>query len=120
MTKKDIHKWLMVIIFIHMDEIKKFLMENFIPTVEEDKNGMKVVFRAEMTEGTIWFERAKRGWSRKPISTSTYIIVDADMVHLLDLLNKYFNLTEDHYNDVRKFFINMGMDVIDEYFNGGE
>ena len=120
MTKKDIHKWGLVIIFIHMEEIRKFIEERFTPTVQEDKNGMKVVFTAPMTEGTIWFERAKRGWSKKPLSTNTYIIVDAEMVHMLDFLNRYYNLTEDHYQDVRKLLIQMGMDVMDKHLNQGE
>ena len=102
-----------------MEQIEKFLQDKFTPTVEEDKDGMKVVFKSNITEGTIWFERAKRGWNKKPLSTNTYIIVDADMSHMLEFLNRYYNLTEENYHDVRKLLIDMGMDVMEQHLNGG-
>jgi hypothetical protein len=42
--------------------------------------------------------------------------VDADTGELLDFLSKYFNLTEDNYNDVRKIIINMGIDAMDIFY----
>ena len=103
-----------------MEHIRKFIMEKFVPTVDEDKNGMKVIFTSPITKGEIWFERAKRGWNTKPLSTNTYIIVDCEMTHMLEFLNRYYNLNEDNYHDVRKILIEMGMDVMDKHLNKGE
>lgn len=101
-----------------MDQIKKFINENFSPTVTEDSNGMKVIFSSKVGDGIIWFEKAKRGWSKKPLTTNTYIIVDADLIKILTFLNRYFNLNEDNYHDIRRMFIEMGMDVMDKHTKG--
>ena len=52
-------------------DMLEYIKENFTPTVTEDKDGMKVI----LTNGSevvpdciVWFEPAKRGWSKKPIS----------------------------------------------------
>ena len=110
-----IHIKVWVIIFMDMDKIREFIEENFTPRVSEDMNGMKVIFESQMGEGTIWFERAKRGWSNKPISTNNYIIVDADLTHILTFLNRYYQINEEHYNDIRRMFIEMGMDIMDKH-----
>ena len=57
-----------------MEEIREFIEESFTPRVEEDMNGIKVVFTSTVGDGIIWFEPAKRGWSKKPLSTNQYII----------------------------------------------
>ena len=98
-----------------MDKIREFIEENFTTKVNEDMNGMKVIFESQMGEGTIWFERAKRGWSKKPISTNNYIIVDADLTHILTFLNRYYQINEEHYNDIRRMFIEMGLDIMDKH-----
>lgn len=101
-----------------MKEIKEFILRHFSPRVSEDKDGMKVIFSSQVGEGIIWFERAKRGWNKKPLTTNTYIIVDAELTKVLTFLNRYFNLSEDNYHDVRRVFIEMGMDVMDRHLNG--
>lgn len=101
-----------------MKEIADFILENFTPRVNEDKNGMKVIFTSRVGDGTIWFERAKKGWSKKPLSTNNYIIVDADLTHVLTFLNRYYQLNEDHYQDIRRMFIGMGMDIIEKHTKG--
>jgi hypothetical protein len=103
---------------MNMDYVEKFINEYFSPQVEEDMRGMKVVYKSKtsMDDGVVWFERAKTGWVKKPIKQNHFIIVDADMGGVLEHLNKYYNLTEEHYPHVRKVIIQMSIDVIDKYF----
>ena len=108
------------IIFISMKEIREFIEESFTPRVDEDMNGVKVIFSSTVGEGTIWFEPAKRGWNRKPLSTNQYIIVDADLTHVLTFLNRYYQLNEENYHDIRRMFIQLGMDMVDRHTKGEE
>jgi hypothetical protein len=107
-----------IVIFMVMDKIRDFIMDNFTPRVNEDSRGMKVVFTSQVGEGTIWFERAKMGWSRKPLSTNNYIIVDAELTHILTFLNRYYQINEEHYQDIRRMFIDIGMDIMDKHIRG--
>jgi len=113
-----IHKGMWMVIFMVMDKIRDFIMDNFTPRVNEDSRGMKVVFTSQVGEGTIWFERAKMGWSRKPLSTNNYIIVDAELTHILTFLNRYYQINEEHYQDIRRMFIDIGMDIMDKHIRG--
>src|SRR5210317_616462 len=102
-----------------MDDVEKFINEFFTPQVAEDKRGMKVVYKSKtsMDDGVVWFERAKKGWNKKPIQQNNFIIVDADMGGVLEHLNKYYNLSEKDYPHVRKTIIEMSIDVIDKHFS---
>ena len=63
-------------VYCTMDEYVDFLKENYTFRVDEDKRGMKVVFTSKdsLTEdGIIWFEPAKRGWSKNPSNRETPI-----------------------------------------------
>lgn len=115
-----IHKVMGITIFMGMENIREFIEEHFTPRVNEDSRGMKVIFDSQVGEGIIWFERAKRGWSKKPLSTNQYIIVDADLTHLLTFLNRYYQINEEHYHDIRRMFIDMGMDVMDKHTKGND
>ena len=103
-----------------MDPIEKFIKDNYTPTITESKLGMSCIFKHKegLTEDSvIFFEFSKKGWSKKPIvNKRQYVIVDADTRELLDFLSKYFNLTEENYNDVRKIIINMGIDSLDTFY----
>jgi hypothetical protein len=103
-----------------MEQIEKFLKDNYTPTITESKLGLSCIFKHKegITEDSIiFFEFAKKGWSKKQITNKRqYVIVDADTGELLDFLSKYFNLTEDNYNDVRKIIINMGIDAMDTFY----
>lgn len=105
-----------------MDEYIQFIKENYTFRIEEDKNGMKVVFTSKdsLTEdGSIWFEPAKRGWNKKPLQQrNTYIIVDAYLVHIFEFLRRYFNL-EDQLTEVRGALIQLSMDIMDEHLSSG-
>ena len=103
-----------------MKQIEKFLKDNYTPTITESKLGLSCIFKHKdgLTEDSvIFFEFAKKGWSKKPIiNKRQYVIVDADTRELLDFLSKYFNLTEENYNDVRKIIINMGIESLDTFY----
>ncbi len=103
-----------------MELIKKFIIDNYSPTITESKLGLSCIFKHKdgLTEDSvIFFEFAKKGWSKKPIiNKRQYVIVDADTRELLDFLSKYFNLTEENYNDVRKIIINMGIESLDTFY----
>ena len=101
-----------------MDYIQ-FIEKHFTPRVTEDKNGMCVVLTNNsevMPECKVWFERAKKGWSRKPIKTkNTYIITNADVYPLLDFMDKYMGLKEDDYEPVRISLVHYAMEIIDKH-----
>ena len=103
-----------------MEQIEKFLKDNYTPKITESKLGLSCIFKHKegITEDSvIFFEFSKKGWSKKPIvNKRQYVIVDADTRELLDFLSKYFNLTEENYNEVRKIIINMGIDAMDTFY----
>jgi hypothetical protein len=103
-----------------IESIEKFIRDNYSPMITESKLGMSCIFKHKegLTEDSvIFFEFAKKGWSKKPIvNKRQYVIVDADTKELLDFLSKYFNLTEENYNEVRKIIINMGIDAMDTFY----
>ena len=103
-----------------MEGVDKFLKDYFSAQVEEDSKGIKVVFVSKkdlVSPSIIWFTRAKRGWSRKPIVQNNYIIVDADTEGVLTFVNKYYGITEEDLPKVRMAIVNMAMEVIDNYFS---
>jgi len=101
-----------------------FIEKHFTPRVTEDKNGMCVTLTNTtevMPECKVWFERAKKGWNKKPITgKNTYIIVESDTAPLLEFLNKYVGLTDDgqEYNMVRLSIIHYVMEVLDKHLTG--
>ena len=103
-----------------MEGVEKFLKEQFIPTVVEDKQGIKCLFQHKdklVEDGVVFFEFAKKKWSKKPImSNRQFVIVDADMTDVLTFLNSYYNLTEDDFSKVRKVIIDMGVEQVDKFF----
>ena len=103
-----------------MEQIEKFLKDNYTPTITESKLGMSCIFKHKegLTEDSvIFFEFAKKGWTKKPIiNKRQYVIVDADTRELLDFLSKYFNLNEENFNEVRKIIINMGINAMDSFY----
>lgn len=105
-----------------MEGVEKFLKEQFIPKVVEDKQGIKCLFQHKdkvVEDGVVFFEFAKKSWTKKPIlSNRQFIIVDADMTDVLTFLNSYYNLTEDDYSKVRKIIIDMGVSHVEKFFGG--
>lgn len=107
-----------------MDDIQGFLRKNYTPRITEDKQGVKVIFKGRgnvLEDGVVWFQPAKKGWNKKPITQrNKYIIVDADTGGMLDVLNKYLSLDESHYPTVRRELINYAMETVEEHFSRGE
>ena len=103
-----------------MEEIEKFIRDNYVPMITESKLGMTCLFKHKdglTDDGVVFFEFAKRQWSNKPIMNKRqYVIVDADMRDVLDFLSKYYNLTEDNYNDVRKLIVTMSIEAMDKFY----
>ena len=103
-----------------MEQIKKFLKDNYSPTITESKLGLSCIFKHKegLTEDSvIFFEFSKKGWSKKPIQNKRqYVIVDADTKDLLEFLSKYYNLTEENYMEVRKIIVNMGIEALETFY----
>ena len=103
-----------------MDPIEKFIRDNFTPTITESKIGLSCLFKHKrgLTEDSIvYFERPKKGWSKKPIvSNQQFIITDADTHDLIDFLSKYYNLDETNYSTVKSVIINMGISAINKFY----
>ena len=103
-----------------LEGIEKFIRENYSPTITESKLGLSCIFKHKegLTEDSvIFFEFAKKGWSKKPIvNKRQYIIVDADTKDLLEFLSNYYNLTEENFMEVRKIIINMGIEALDTFY----
>jgi hypothetical protein len=104
-----------------MTPIEKFLKESYTPTIQEGKLGISCVFKHKdgvTDDSIVYFEFAKKQWTKKPIVPKRqYIIVDADMRDLLDFLNKYFNLEEENYHDVRKIIVDMAIESLDRFYD---
>lgn len=103
-----------------MEGVEKFLKEQFIPKVVEDKQGIKCLFQHKdklVEDGVVFFEFAKKKWSKKPImSNRQFIIVDADMTDVLTFLNSCYNLSEEDFSRVRKVIIDMGVEHIEKFY----
>ncbi len=103
-----------------MTPIEKFIKKNYTPTITESKLGLSCLFKHKegLTEDSVVYcEFAKSQWTKKPIiSNRKYVIVDADMRDLLEFLNKYFNLEEENYHDVRRIIVDMAIESLDRFY----
>jgi hypothetical protein len=103
-------------------DIEKFIDRNHKITLTEDSQGIKIIFSPIVgglnTESTIWLTPAKRGWNKKPVMyKNQYIITDANTSNLMEFLNKYINLSEDNYHDIRRVIINKAIKIMEDYTN---
>ena len=103
-----------------MTEIEKFLNEQFTQVITEDKMGIKCLYRHKdrlIDDGVVFFEFAKTTWTKKPIMSKTkFVIVDAHMSDVLQFLNKYYNLSEEDYHQVRSTIVNMSIESVEKFF----
>jgi hypothetical protein len=112
-----------------MDPIEKFIRDNFTPIVTENKLGMSCLFKHKRgliddnglidhrCDGVIYFERPKKGWSKKPIvSNQQFIITDGDTYDLIDFLSKYYNLDESNYMEVKRIITLISTETIQSHF----
>lgn len=103
-----------------MNQIEKFLNEQFIQVVTEDKMGIKCLFKHKdglINDGVVFFEFAKKGWKKKPImGKRKFVIVDANMTDVLQFLNNYFNLDEEYYQRVRSTIVNISIECVEKFY----
>lgn len=108
-----------------MDEnpMKKLINNLFTTDVEMDGDNYKVNFNGKGGEyGYILFRKAKKGWISKPLSQGVYIVSDADIFQVIDTLSLYLSLGDTEISEFRKEFIEISMDILDQYFleEGGD
>jgi len=102
-----------------MDEnpMKKLINKLFTTDVEMDGDNYKVNFNGKGGEyGYILFRKAKKGWISKPLSQGVYIVSDADIFQVIDTLSLYLSLGDTEISEFRKEFIDISMDILDQYF----
>jgi len=102
-----------------MDEnpMKKLINKLFTTDVEMDGDNYKVNFNGKGGEyGYILFRKAKKGWISKPLSQGVYIVSDADIFQVIDTLSLYLSLGDTEISKFRKEFIDISMDILDQYF----
>jgi hypothetical protein len=103
-----------------MDPIEKFIRNNYTPMIVENKLGLSCLFKHKegLTENSIvFFERPKKGWSKKPIvSNQQFLITDADTTELIDFLSKYYNLDESNYSEVKRIITLMASEAIHSHY----
>jgi hypothetical protein len=84
--------------------IRKIISQYYTPTITESSKGVVVTFTPKGHSGPeaiVWFENAKKGFQRKPISTNQWMMVDCDLKPIHELLSKYFTITEGDFNVTR-------------------
>ena len=84
--------------------IRKIISQYYTPTIDESSKGVVVTFTPKGHSGPeaiVWFENAKKGFQRKPISTNQWMMVDCDLKPIHELLSKYFTITEGDFNVTR-------------------
>jgi len=75
-----------------------------IVVIWDDRNAESV--------GKVMFKKAKNKWNTKPLMTSSYIITDADLFGVIDLLYKHVNFDEREYSEIRKFLETMSKNAL--------
>ena len=97
--------------------MKKLINKLFTTDVEMDGDNYKVNFNGKGGEyGYILFRKAKKGWISKPLSQGVYIVSDADIFQVIDTLSLYLSLGDTEISKFRKEFIDISMDILDQYF----
>lgn len=100
---------------------EELIRKLFSTTVEKIEDGYKVIFEGKGGhEGYILYKRAKRGWSNKPVSQNTYLIGDANIYQVLDMLKKYLTLEENEITKVKQIFSNISLQILEEYLSKDE
>lgn len=97
--------------------IREVIGKYYTPTISESSKGVVVTFVPNGHSGpeaVVWFEQAKRGFFRKPISTNKWMMVDCDLRPIHDLLNKYFLLKEGDFNITRLTLSNLAHESLVE------
>ena len=97
--------------------ITLIVRQYYTPTVEETSKGLVVRFSPNGHSGPealVWFENAKSGFFRKPLSTNRWMMVDCDLRPIHDLLHKFFHLSEGDFNVTRLTLSNLAHESLME------
>lgn len=99
--------------------IRLIMGKYFTPTIEESSKGivLRYVPNFNGPEAIVWFDKAKRGYTRKPISRNEWVMVDCDLRPLHELLHKHFHLSEGDFNVTRTTLSLLSYDIIREHFS---
>ncbi len=95
--------------------IRLIVQKYYTPTITESSKGVVVTFVPKGHSGPeaiVWFENAKRGFLRKPISTNEWMMVDCDLKGIHELLHKYFSLSEGDFNVTRLTLSQIAHEVV--------
>ncbi len=99
--------------------IRLIVRKYFTPQVDENSNGIILKFVPNrgnsLPEALVWFHKGKKGFTNKPISQNTWVMVDCDLKSLHELLHKYFHLSEGDYDITRSTLSSMAYEYINEW-----
>ena len=100
--------------------IRLIVRKYFTPQVDESSNGIVLKFVPNrgnsLPEALVWFHKGKKGFTNKPISQNTWVMVDCDLKPLHEILHKYFHLSEGDYNITRSTLSTMAYELINDHF----
>jgi len=97
--------------------IRLIVSKYYTPTISESSKGVVVTFVPKGHSGpeaVVWFEQAKRGFLRKPLSTNRWMMVDCDLRPIHDMIDKYFLLKEGDYDVTRITLSNLAHEALTE------
>ena len=97
--------------------IRLIISTYYTPTISESSKGVVVTFSPKGHSGpnaVIWFETAKKGFRKKPISTNRLMMVDCDLRPIHELLDKYFLLKEGDFDVTRITLSNLAHESLME------
>jgi len=99
--------------------IRLIVRKYFTPQVDENSNGIILKFVPNkgnsLPEALVWFHKGKKGFTNKPISQNTWVMVDCDLKPLHELLHKHFHLNEGDYDITRSTLTLMAYEYINEW-----
>ena len=99
--------------------IRLIVRKYFTPQVDENSNGIILKFVPNrgnsLPEALVWFHKGKKGFTNKPISQNTWVMVDCDLKSLHEILHKYFHLSEGDYHITRSTLSSMAYEYINEW-----
>lgn len=96
-----------------MTPIEKFIKDNYVPIIDEDKEGMKCLLRHKnnLTEdGVVYFHK----WTKDKKKDVEYLIVDAHIDDIYEFLYTYYNLIEEDKEKVKEIVVGISINKINQ------
>ena len=97
------------------ENIRLMVSKYYTPTISETSKGVVVTFSPKGHSGPeaiVWFEKGKRGFRRKPISTNEWMMVDCDLKGIHEMINNNFQITEGDFIVVRNTLSKISHEVV--------